>query len=924
MQVFISYRNLPEYVEWTEKLKKWLEERGYTVWLDRYSIERGITPNSTTWRKAIAQGIRHSQAMLVIYAPECFGSDIVVDEWELGRANGLHVYFLKVKDVPTKDVLPGYVHVQYIDMAREDAWAALTQDLEKARSTPKQLSDDPFAAYLRDALEVTFTILSARTHEAQVREIDLRVSETPQHVDKPSMPAPRPSKMKTKMFIRAGLPDRVEALQEEQVEIETLAQCMEKVNNRLLLLGEPGAGKTFTLYQYAYEMIRRRQSEGANAPLPILMLCATWPSSPPTPLSTWIRENWKGLENLREEDLASCLLLFDGLDELGAERVEKMKDENGKEVERTYDPRLRFLQALPESGAVIVSTRVEEYEAIGHKARLNGAVTLRPLTDEQIRDYLSNYPLLWQALERDRELLDVLRTPLLLSCMAFAYKDDPGAVQLLADKDSVEMSDAIFARYVQERHVHEARRLEDIGQAPPYSLETLYEVLGHAAMANANAVGAQRRSLQTPLSFFFAEANIFQPVDFAPFVGDTEAFLGWVELLDLMNRADVGLRFVHLRLRDYFGRSYALKHLSDANARMRRAAAEALGELGDVRAVAPLIDRLKDRDSDVRRAADEALVQIGAASVAPLIECLKDEVWNVKRAAAQALGKLKDRRAVAPLIECLKDGDWEVRRAAAWALVQLGDVRAVAPLIACLEDQEDWVRGAAAEALGQLGDVRAVAPLIECLKDGDWEVRRAAAWALRQLGDGRAVAPLIDCLEDEIWIVRETASQALGQLGWQPQTQEQEITYWIAKRNWDALVEIGEASVAPIINRLKDEDTYVRQAAAKALGQLGWQPQTQEQQITYWIVNQNWDALVEIGGASIALLIGCLKDGDWDVRQAAVEALEKLGDRQAVALLIDCLKDRDWEVRRAAAEMLGHLGDRRAVAPLIDCLEDGD
>ncbi len=100
MQVFISYRNLPEYVDWTERLKTWLTLRNYDVWLDRYNIERGISPDSLTWRKSIAEGIRASQVMLVIYAPECFDSEIVIDEWEIARANGLRVYFLKVKDVP--------------------------------------------------------------------------------------------------------------------------------------------------------------------------------------------------------------------------------------------------------------------------------------------------------------------------------------------------------------------------------------------------------------------------------------------------------------------------------------------------------------------------------------------------------------------------------------------------------------------------------------------------------------------------------------------------------------------------------------------------------------------------------------------------------------------------------------------------------
>jgi HEAT repeat protein len=58
---------------------------------------------------------------------------------------------------------------------------------------------------------------------------------------------------------------------------------------------------------------------------------------------------------------------------------------------------------------------------------------------------------------------------------------------------------------------------------------------------------------------------------------------------------------------------------------VRRAAAEALGQLGDARAVEPLIARLGDAAWNVRRAAAEALVKIGAPAVEPLIGRLGDD-----------------------------------------------------------------------------------------------------------------------------------------------------------------------------------------------------------------------------------------------------------------------------------------------------------
>jgi len=60
--------------------------------------------------------------------------------------------------------------------------------------------------------------------------------------------------------------------------------------------------------------------------------------------------------------------------------------------------------------------------------------------------------------------------------------------------------------------------------------------------------------------------------------------------------------------RDIAGLVKALAYEKDSD--VRRAAAGALGAIGDARAVEPLIDALKDGEPDVRGAAAEALVKI--------------------------------------------------------------------------------------------------------------------------------------------------------------------------------------------------------------------------------------------------------------------------------------------------------------------------
>ena len=149
--------------------------------------------------------------------------------------------------------------------------------------------------------------------------------------------------------------------------------------------------------------------------------------------------------------------------------------------------------------------------------------------------------------------------------------------------------------------------------------------------------------------------------------------------------------------------------------------------------------------------------------VGRLIYLLQSGSNDEKKAAAQALGALGDKQAVEPLIAALKHNSLDlsvfavapkipVRAAAALALGKLGDVRAVEPLIAVLQNKGvsptvsvfmNPVQAAAATALGQLGNPRAMEPLTIAidyksltapLQKNYEEVKIAAAAALEKLG----------------------------------------------------------------------------------------------------------------------------------------------------------------------------------------------
>jgi len=199
--------------------------------------------------------------------------------------------------------------------------------------------------------------------------------------------------------------------------------------------------------------------------------------------------------------------------------------------------------------------------------------------------------------------------------------------------------------------------------------------------------------------------------------------------------------------------------------RVREAAAKALGEIGDHRALEPLINALEDKVLSGGEAAAEALERIGTPAVEPLIDALKDQDWSIRQAAAEVLGHIGDVQAVKPLIAALKDK--KARRAAIKALDKIGWIPnkgeagaaywiakgdwdrcveigtlAVDPLIAALKDEDRGIRQAAAEVLGGIGDPRVVEPLIAALKYAIREARPTAATQIAEIRNILAMLPV--------------------------------------------------------------------------------------------------------------------------------------------------------------------------------------
>jgi HEAT repeat protein len=258
--------------------------------------------------------------------------------------------------------------------------------------------------------------------------------------------------------------------------------------------------------------------------------------------------------------------------------------------------------------------------------------------------------------------------------------------------------------------------------------------------------------------------------------------------------------------RDVQGLIRALGYTADAS--VRRAAVEGLAEIGDARAVDPLILALKNpdwqHDWHDTAALTEALTRLGTSSVGPLIDSMAWHSTVVRVSAAGALAAI-GRPAIPPLVELLGAADLETREAAGQILAEIG-ADAIDQLVEALNGNVISRRLRAAKVLGEIGDPRAVGPLTRALTDELAGVRQAAARSLGAIADPRAANALVSALADPSMDVRWIAALALAEMR-DPravQTLLPELLRTKAPDAVDALVKIGIPVVEPLLAMLAD------------------------------------------------------------------------------------------------------------------------
>ena len=382
--------------------------------------------------------------------------------------------------------------------------------------------------------------------------------------------------------------------------------------------------------------------------------------------------------------------------------------------------------------------------------------------------------------------------------------------------------------------------------------------------------------------------------------------------------------------------------LSDVDQRVRLGAADALGafgkggELEDARgkAAVALLGHLDDSEPRVRVAVLDALGKLGdARAVLPLVSKLQDPEPEVRVAVARALGVIADGRATSALVVALGDRDGRVAAQVARALAWTGETSAEPSLLALAGGASDVaVRRASIRALGLMGRPEALTRLAELLAEPS--VARAAEEALRSAGE-RAKNALQSCVNSPLGKTNAICARLLAVLAGAeavPEIVEAQRRGVLEPASAVAALAGTGAPEAMVValELLEHPEAPVRSAALAALVELlemrGPDPRAAGPLIELYegtpLPPSDREPFFRALGLSRApeaatFLAGLAGATNHEMRLLAVRALGDVPSAAGDSALLSALADASGELRRAAALSLRASGGAESVRELI-------
>ncbi len=198
---------------------------------------------------------------------------------------------------------------------------------------------------------------------------------------------------------------------------QPLIDVFHRLNESLLILGEPGSGKTTMLLELGRDLLTQAEAD-VRKPVPVVFNLSSWVEKE-EPLAEWLVEelNRKYLVPKKISTTLveghRLLLLLDGLDEVAETKREACVAAINAFNQESLMP-------------LVVCSRIADYQRLTTQLNLEGAILIQPLSEAQVQAYFEqageSLAALRTAMQADEGLQEMVTSPLLLSIASFAYR----------------------------------------------------------------------------------------------------------------------------------------------------------------------------------------------------------------------------------------------------------------------------------------------------------------------------------------------------------------------------------------------------------------------------------------------------------------------------------------------------------------------
>jgi HEAT repeat protein len=707
--------------------------------------------------------------------------------------------------------------------------------------------------------------------------------------------------------------------------------------SKVILLGEPGAGKTTSLERISLDYARKFYQEASEVnvvPLPIIIR-----------LSSYTGELWQSVraslnsEVLLLEDKAStidlflrsvkCLIMFDGLNELRSYHQEKII------------PCIKqFISTYPIHQYIITSRIQDDLWKCFANDLIEDILAIQPISYKDIINYLELH--LGDIIGRQvyseipKQLKELLQLPLIL----WMFKEEISQTIRDVDKQTILINEAglsaaklipknkgeMYNKFIAKFLLRERQKANHPGKRDivvkqllselafkmqhqhtlfiPYkevldsfakNLNELHSelspsILYNETLQNGLLIGEDKIQFthQTFQEFFAAvalERQYNESTGFQ-FIQEYAVDTWWNEPLVFLCGL-VGLENIEI-----FNK--LVHNIANVNPFLAvRCLIE--GCSSSIKAQKIVQEKLKllvkSNNWVERKNTAEALGKIGDASAVPILSTLlNDPNEDVRYHAAYSLSNIAGSDAETALIQILEDKAWATRIVAAVALGQMKAVSAISYLRPLFLSDQPRERCSATYSLIKM-KVRAETPgVLDLLQDEDSRVSASVKLAIKVLNSSRAIDIFSDFIRNESPYIREKAAYLLPRLH---PFESAPLIHKLLKDTSKNVLIIAIQSLAELnavefiqdgLEFLKHPVPFVREIAAFSC--------------------QRFDS-----NAVVPSLLPLLRDSDDGVRFATVRTLGNLGGSSIFEQIIPLLKDSSEKVRVQAAVALGKLGN---------------